>query len=258
MSRVYEVNGQHYYSVTTLLSVIDKSGPLTWWASKTAVEAVREGLAAYTQDGVVTLPSAELEKVLNTAYRAHSVKKTEAADLGTRAHDMVEKWLRSKLDGTDFSIPLEEDERVVHCFSLFQMWALEHNLKPLEMETQVCSPACAQHPGYAGRLDILASLEGQLTMVDVKTSKATYEVPYFPQVSAYSLGWEGEDVTRKRIKRHGIIRIGRGAEDWEWTEIPDEDLRERWFKVFTTAANLYVAINGNPQPNNKRRKGEVL
>lgn len=163
----YDVDGERYPSVTTLLGVIDKSGPLMAWA-------VRE-----TKEG-----------------RDYRETRDTAATRGTSVHDALEVLAT---DGTPPSLSdfPEEDRGYVQGLC---SWWLEAKPEPLMVEQVVAS----RLNRFAGRFDLLANIGGESWLVDLKTSGSVYPEMHF-QIAAYELalvecGWPRPD-------HGGILRV---------------------------------------------------
>lgn len=115
------------------------------------------------------------EKWLRTLAKEESEKITSvAADLGTRAHAWIENHITSKQ-----TLMLDDD--IKPAVNAFLQWESEHKVKYVKSECMVYSK-CYE---YAGRFDVLAEVDGYLTLVDFKTSKAFYDTMGL-QLSAYA------------------------------------------------------------------------
>lgn len=97
-------------------------------------------------------------------YKKNSAKKidevmTTTADLGTRAHAAFEAILKNEVPEVTADIqPL---------VASFRKWKDDNNVKPLHLEKTVYS----KKYGYAGTLDFVGYVNGELTIIDWKTSK---------------------------------------------------------------------------------------
>jgi len=168
----YDVNGERFPSITTVLRVIDKSAPLMAWAVKETLEG-----------------------------RDYKETRDTAATRGTSVHDALEVLAR---DGTP---PLldqypQEDRGYVQALA---KWWLAHRPKALMVEQIVASTSLR----VAGRFDLLAEIGGERVLCDLKTSSAVHPEMHF-QIEAYRLaleecGWPAAD-------RGFIVRVGSDGE----------------------------------------------
>jgi len=162
ISGAYTINNEIYLSVTTILSVIDKSSALTRWFGGEVYDFIASELAKGNQ-----LP--DRKESLSAPYQTNK----KAKNRGTTVHSIVEGW---KNMGSIAGIegPFQGYARS------FRDWVSHHNVEIVENEKTVIS----KKYGYAGTLDMLAKVNGKLMIVDVKTGKDLYpEVKL--QTSAY-------------------------------------------------------------------------
>jgi hypothetical protein len=155
--RVYEhpLTGERVPSVTTIISGGVPKPALPRWAAKSAAE-----YAAKSWDTLAPLDADERVTLIKGAPWRESGR---AADLGSLIHDAIDCWLSdaplpdwpADAEGfmagfTDFLS--EREPHVVHTEGT--IWNREH--------------------GYAGTFDLLAVINGRLTLIDHKTGKGVY------------------------------------------------------------------------------------
>jgi len=112
-------------------------------------------------------------------------------------------------------------------------------------ERKVCSVA-----GYAGTLDLIGTLKGELYVIDFKTSKAIYEPDYIMQVSAYKHAAEegmycdnGEwKDSQQEIKGLGVLRLDKMTGLPEWKPYTQKD-SGRAFAMFMELLKYWWLIN---------------
>lgn len=92
--------------------------------------------------------------------KAIEKRVTETADLGTRAHACFEAILKNE------PFEIEPDTRLL--VESFTTWKNENNVKPLYVEKSIGSDVY----GYACTLDFIGYVNGELTLIDWKTSKS--------------------------------------------------------------------------------------
>ena len=151
--RGYRVDGKVFPSVTTILGVIDKWGPLMHWA----VQETKAG-------------------------RDYRETRDTAATRGTSVHDALEVLATEGTPPSLTDFP-EEDRGYV---SGLCSWWLDHEPKAVLVEQIVASKRLR----FAGRFDLLAVIDGTTHLLDLKTSGRVYETHHL-QAVAYAAGVGG-------------------------------------------------------------------
>ncbi len=248
MSR-YQINQIEYPSVTEVLGMLDKSPALMGWAVKCCVNYIAENFEIYGQDRI-----GELLAAAKTNYKDIS---QDSLDIGSEVHSSIEAYIKFGKD----KIGTIRDE-VSNALIAFWDWEKANNVKWLETEMPVVNEAV----GYAGTLDAIAEVNGVITCIDFKSSKAIYE-EYITQVCAYKFAREsmsGEYIIKGRetewtkgyepvkIVNVGILRLDKETGMPEWKLIDNPDKIEREYKAFQALINyFYLAkkrrLKGNPR-----------
>lgn len=190
--RFYRLKGIDLPSVTTILGVIGKPA-LVGWAAKVEREMVIVESAKFYHDliGQPEISSVKWATDLQGRLgkeRAHKKELAKAAEIGSQAHALIEWTLRTSLLEKVGPSP-EVGPKAQWAFSSWMRWREEVNLKPLMVETTVVH----ERLGYAGTMDLLAEVAGELTVLDWKTGKAIYPEAWLQNV-AY----------RKAVKEMGL------------------------------------------------------
>lgn len=179
---VYTVDDKVIPSVTGITKIIDKSGPLMWWAVGQALEFVKAQAPHWE-----ALDEIEQEQLLHDAHRAHLRTSKKAADIGTLVHEWIDEFLMGKRDRADLPKNVSARSSVIS----FLEWYDEHVEVVYETEFKVYS----REHGYAGTADFDGMVDGERALVDWKTSKSIYP-EYEIQGNAYIMAREEElDVT---------------------------------------------------------------
>lgn len=164
--RQYRVDNKRVPGVTTVLSVLDKPA-LLGWAARTAADAAVEACA----NGLP--PDAAKE----AGRKAVFARRDKAADLGTRAHAMVEAYFAGEEIVATLTDP--DDAKVYACAKR----AIDHIEKTCTRvvlsETAHTSPM-----GFGGTLDLVVERDGKLLIADLKTGKGVHD-EVVPQLAAY-------------------------------------------------------------------------
>lgn len=215
--------GRHYYTVsvpglvdklyqpgvTTILKMKDKSTPLMIWATRqmtARVEQLFEGLTA--------LPTKrELRSLLKSAEETYRDVVQEAADIGSLVHRVLEQALLGNFSADQLPLTanlllapdLSSDmvDLANNAIAAGLVFFGQHTIKVLETEQPRWSPTW----GYIGTGDVIADVDGVLTILDFKTSKAIYN-EYFIQTAAYQMAYQ-EEHPEQQIQQRWIIGVGK-------------------------------------------------
>jgi CRISPR/Cas system-associated exonuclease Cas4 (RecB family) len=168
-------------------------------------------------------------------------KLEKAGERGTAIHNACEELLRGvEIDLTRF--PLESDKK---CLVAFKNWCAEYQPEVVEIEKVLASEL-----GYAGTLDILCKIKGDLTIVDIKTSSAVYD-EHILQITAYQCAlfeMTGELANRMILHLNPRTKIGYSVWEEKDMEIADNPVK---IKDFMTVYSMYKMLNGDKIPSPK-------
>lgn len=119
---------------------------------------------------------------------------TRASGRGTRVHEIIEKYLDNDPDYKEGYTP-----DIIQSFLAVQN-ILDGRISKIYAQE---APLYSTHLGVAGRVDCVAEFDGQLSIIDFKTSmkpkKLDWIKNYFMQESAYAIMWEertGQPITQ--------------------------------------------------------------
>jgi len=223
----YEEAGKKIYlpSVTTIINILDKPALLFWHVKQTV---------AYIGQHLPELRAEDLtkEKALEILGKAKEYAKElaqEQADIGKKIHDLIHLHLLG--EKIDLSV---EDEKVQAGFLAFLSWLNEHEFEPLAMEKIIYHPEYM----YAGKLDVAGILDGELAIMDWKSSNGIY-LEHYLQLSAYVKAYQAME--NKPVKKAFIIHLGK--EDGSFMAYEMKDI-ETPFSLFLSCLNIY---NGKKQ-----------
>lgn len=182
-------------SVTTILKVVDKSGPLVGWAKRiTAEAAVRH--AAELPGWVESFGDTGAVGMLT---KASNVIRDKAANAGSEIHQFAEAITR----GQDVVVP----EELAPYVASYRQWVADFEPEFLAAEEMVYS-----HHGYAGTFDAIVRIAGEVWMLDYKTSKGVYGETAL-QLAAYAnadfIGRAGDPARYAipAIEQYGVVHI---------------------------------------------------
>lgn len=191
-TQYYLNTGDSIPGVTTVLSILAKPA-LIKWANNLGLQGID-----------------------SSKYR------DKMADVGTITHLLVMCHLtNTKPDLSEYS-PADID--IAHnCMASYHQWEKSHEVKPVLVET----PLSSDIYGYGGTLDCLAYINGELELLDFKTSNGIWP-EYFYQLAAYRqlLIEQGHKVNRARI-----LRIGKDS---------NSDFEDRTITTFDNEFQLFL------------------
>lgn len=228
-------------SVTGIIGKLDKSGALVPWAVGQMSQRIKNLLQGVP---VEQLDRDALWSIIDAAEDSWRQVKNEAADIGSLAHRVLEQELlyRSGL-ATKPAYPVTFDailapnltEEMVEKANNSIQAGLEfldtHHIEVVQAEAPRWSPTY----GYIGTGDLIARVDGDLSVLDWKTSKRLYAT-VFLQLAAYQVAYE-EEFPGQRIERRIGINIGRdGVLE---TQERDNSTLDRDFRTFIALRDIY-------------------
>lgn len=221
----HQVNGEHVPSVTQILKVLDKSGPLMWWAWRGALQSI-----AARVDRGESLPKdwKVLEAELKEAKETPNHRRNKAGARGTGIHDAAELWALEKKVPNPNDFP-EEERGFVQALA---SWIADKEPEFLEIEVPVGS---AEH-GFIGKFDFRGVVDGKTVIGDYKTSSGVY-VEHFLQLAAYELASVemGNEPTEGQL----VVRL---AEDGSYEQVYSRATANQFLSV-KAAYEAQKAVN---------------
>ncbi len=184
------------HSVSEIANTADKSFVLMPWAKKVTRQH-------FTQTIVNDFPDSLIERhtvlaVFSEALERPETEKKEAGGIGNAVHEFLHLFARSKIDNTP-PPELPSDKKVRKCILGFLAWYKAHKVKFIEAERVVYS---IEH-GYVGTLDVVARVDGILTLIDYKTCNILYP-SFVIQVAGY---WKAMVEEGMKIKKAVILQF---------------------------------------------------
>ena len=224
--RIYDIDGKKLPSVTTILGILNKPAIMPW-AVKMTAECYEDEMHNFYDPLACQfiVPDTALPIMTAKAKKAYRTKSTEAMDIGTKVHDAIQNWIES-----DGKMQPEEiaDEQIRAGLEGFLAWGNEHEVEIISFEQVVSNGST-----YAGRYDLLARVDGKLTLIDFKTSTGIWD-EYWLQTAAYAAALQPE--IKEPIEVIAILRIDKHTGQIEY------ESKEEWAMhavAFNTLANFY-------------------
>ena len=236
---------------TTVVSMIDKSGPLTQWAANMTVEwfidnfpltamnsgaergALRQAFEMIRSKcpwddidpiykrNLIAAPVADLAKLLNDARFNYRTISKDAKDIGHLAHSWLEGYIKGLIaGGTVRGAAMPDDAKACNCINAALAWFAKHKFRPVFSEKKLYS----RKYGYAGTCDWLAYVtscgdpeccpfDGEtLVLGDFKSSRSLYD-EYFCQLASY---WQAIEEEFPELKIGACMLLRLGKEDGEF------------------------------------------
>jgi hypothetical protein len=199
------VRGLFQPGVTSIIGKLDKSGPLLKWAIDEMVNAVNRLLDS---DPSAVLSKDMFRAVLKSARETWRDTRDTAGTIGTYAHGFLESELKHRAGlepspSLPHDVPKEMHAAVTNAISAGIQFFDTHNIQLIQAE----APRWSATHGYVGTGDAIAKVDGELTVLDYKTSKRLYPT-VFLQLAAYQAAYQEEFPDQTITKRLGI-NIGR-------------------------------------------------
>lgn len=212
----YKVDGQVVPGTTSITGVIDKSYALIWWA----VNEARDYILDEMEPGKA-YDEVEIDELAQGARLAHKRSSGKALAIGTVVHTYAENWIKAQLNGTE-EPEMPANDQAQESAIEFLDWVEENDIEFLTSEQMVYHPMF----GYAGTYDAKAIVNGDLLVIDFKTSKGIYD-EYYLQSVAYMRAEQqrtGED-----IDGIAIARFPKSSAGFEVKTVTDNrELRQHW------------------------------
>lgn len=213
----YRVNGRPVPSVTKVTGVIDKPA-LQYWAVNCTLDYLGD-----TIQPDKPYNANQLKSILADAKSARFRKSQDALNIGSQAHDWIERYVKAKL--WKYKVPaLPQFPPVLSAVQSYLDWEAEHEIVYWSSERKVYS---AEYD-YCGTVDVIMDVDGRTMVGDFKTSAAIYP-EYWLQVAAYAQAVAEEDAVT--IDDVMIVRIPKDGEPAE-VQVAGEVGLGSWQEVF--------------------------
>ena len=214
--------------VTTVTDILDKPALTRWHRTQVAEAAIAnaERLLADRESGNVEAAVAYL-----LAIRTEG---TNSRERGSRIHSALESILRRE--------PIAIEDRDMPAVAGARAWLNARKVQPLEVEAFLINETI----GFGGTCDLIAEIDGEVTLIDWKTSKSVawpdgsvYDEMRL-QLAAYSHAEfvaKPSDPTRYPlpvITRHAILHVTDTG-----TRLYPADVTEADWIAFRACLNLY-------------------
>ncbi|MEU7039827.1 hypothetical protein AB0A77_02060 [Streptomyces varsoviensis] len=210
--------------VTSVVGMLPKDY-LTFWAAKTTAETAVEQV-----DTVVRLAERDPAGAVDYLKGAHRRVTKQAADLGSTAHDLFERLARGETVN-----PRHVHVDVKPHVRWFQEFLDEVQPEFIHLEETIWSDAHR----YAGSFDAIAKVDGEVVVLDWKTSKAVYDSVAL-QLAAYRyadrviLASDGSSIDVPPMAGGAVLHVR--PEGWQLVPV---ECGPRVFDVFKSLREIF-------------------
>lgn len=221
-------------SVTSITSVLAKPALVNWSGKLNRERTCDEAAALYDEIGERRMPADWFRSSLWSRVERrvfHNEEAKAAADLGTLAHERCEWVVRRRLGqpvGADpitvvaagaGTIPPKDLERALWSSLAFEDWLGKNRVEPIASEVVVHH---LDHH-YAGTTDLVARVNGEVAIIDLKTSSAIWNDMHL-QVAAYLSAYNSEVQSNEQATTAYILRLPKKLTDPEFEAVEITDL----------------------------------
>ena len=157
---------------------------------------------------------------IEEACQQHSKKKEEAADIGTKIHDYISKWIKNQ------KLEMPTDEKVRNGVIAFLNWVKERKINLRNSEMVIFSKKYQ----FAGIMDADGKINGKEYIFDFKSSKRNkYNDTGFYNEQRYQLAgyWLArEEETKKKYDGGYLVRFDKEDGSFDALLIPYSEYKK--------------------------------
>lgn len=233
-------------STTAVIEEVIAKHALKFWAVNETLKWIKTQLIAGTR-----ITGEQVDAIISSAKFVHVRKSDDATGIGSNVHNWIEDFVRLVMeDGVKWpedwkvrvQVPLMSRD-AIRSANAFLNWYEQHEVTFVMTEKKVYSVAY----NYSGTFDLLAIVDGKLSLIDFKTSKNIYP-DYLVQGAAY---WNAfiEEYPGVEVEQFIVLRLPKDGTNWESSRITDF---RNHFEIFKLARQLYEWVekdnlNINPE-----------
>lgn len=236
-AHAYKWAGKFVPGVTRVLQILNKPA-LVQWSANCAVQYITDGYKAKLEAGD-ELELSSFLSLCQEAKTAHRRISKEATDVGSLVHQFAERVL------VDRRAALPSDPQAAKGAEAFLSWFHAHDIEPIHVERMILS----RHWYYAGTVDFFGKIDGELCVLDFKTSSGLY-LEMLLQLAAYAVALEEE--TGERIEDGLVIHLDKKTGKPTPYPVPiTRGLKDSWLRV----REAYEAIQKTRQMVKEMKRG---
>jgi hypothetical protein len=194
----YLYAGMPVPSVTTILQTVAKPVLVPWAVKMTSEHWL----------GAVKAGRTDFDILDKESRGIHRKKASDAASIGTNVHHYAECFFKK------LPLPILQTDEAKRGADAFHKWAEATNVEVLAVERRIYS----KEFGYAGTVDLVARINGILSVADYKTSSGIYPEMRL-QTAAYQHALQEEK--KMEFGPRWIIRFDKKTGEFEDKAFPD-------------------------------------
>ena len=240
--------------VTSIVKLITPSKPLMVWAVRKALEKTKKLLMdGYVGEQASVLYESALDEILEKAKKADEESLEDAGEVGTDAHDWIERLIKTILYDNEerrheILAHLPTDPRAEKAAIAACGWMHAHNVRWICTERKCFS----RKHGFAGTMDGLAWVDScddpnccptpfknRRSVIDWKTSNAL-RVGYIWQAAAYRGAYIEE--MNEPIEDTWILRLDKETAEFDPWHIEGEELFQEDFAGFLSCLDTHRRV----------------
>jgi hypothetical protein len=241
-----------YASVTHILGGgIPKPALINWAANEERKLVMEAAVVLYERCRVHSQTAMPRDLYLATLLgelgkeKAHQKLLAKAGDIGSEIHKLIEWHLRTAI-GSHAGLKPIVSLKAQHALDVFEQWGTSVQLKPILIERTVYSHV---HQ-YAGTMDLLARVNGIVTLIDFKSGKAVYPEAFL-QSAAYSTALV--EMGYLAPQQGLIVRLPKVETDPEMEVVPVPPVADL-LPVFLAAKQIWAWSYKNDEAYRARQK----
>ena len=219
---LYTIDGNKVSGVTSILQVRNKPA-IFYWGINMAVDYMRRRIKPGK-----SYDELQIKEILESAKWAHKKKRDTAADIGVFVH----KWCEDYIKQDEVMPEMPVNEKIKNGVEAFLKWKAHNKVTFLGSEKVLYS----KEYNYAGTMDFVATVNGELLVGDFKTSSGIYPEMFF-QTAAYQAALS-EEYPKNKYVGNLILRLGKDGE----FEVQISRDYEKNINAFYGALALYTRL----------------
>jgi len=204
----YMVEGKQVPAVTRVVDAVSPKN-LTEWAAMAGADWWANNYEEST--GLPWKERMEMQSFLYDGIRhAHKWISREAQNIGSDVHKWIELWIKFKIHGG--SAVADYPYEVKTPMENFHKWVESREVEWIDSEKKVYS----KFWNYAGTIDALAKINGELYVIDFKTSAKIYK-EYYLQIYGYAQAIHEmvNDDSNKHYPKGMIVRLDKNENKFQ-------------------------------------------
>ncbi len=225
----YKFEGKRYPSVTGRLQILKDPGLMNWKMNRALDHIAQQIKYDAAKTPKYWLEIEDIAALLEAAKMVPQLEFEGAGNIGTIVHNWREDWFSNVIDkGFELSnIPAlapGSDPRVQSATRAIQKFVKECNYMPVACELFVADHTLET----GGQVDDIGFVNGELALVDLKTSNIGDKESYYAQVALYLFMFQ--KLYRVRPKKLYILHASKTDGTYKLITIPDPPGTIKWAK----------------------------